>query len=189
MDFERMIQACASVDADMVPEEGFPTPFAAQQEEALLDIGGEQLLKLARLRVAMMKHAPPVQFPPKEQLEKERLRLRRALAKLSPETRLLIRVLHGINARYYGFGGDLPEKFDVVRYLEALLEVRYARSKGDALRQQIIMETALIFRATDLEMTDSLAGDLVEYLRIVCAALGVNYDVRQLARDVRDRFG
>jgi hypothetical protein len=68
------------------------------------------------------------------------------------------------------------------------LEVRYVRPKGDALRQQIIMETALIFRFADLEMTDSLVGDLVAYLLIVCDALGVNYDVRQLARDVRDWF-
>ena len=188
MDLERMIQACASADADLAPAEGLPSPFSEQQEEALLDIGGESLLKYARLRVAMMKHAPPVQFPPKERLEKERVRLRKALAKVSPETRLLIRVLHGMNARHYGFGGDLPEKFDVIGYLEALLEVRYVRPKGNALRQQIIMETALICRVADLEMTDSLTGDLVEYLRIVCDALGVNYDLRQVARDVRDQF-
>ena len=55
MDPERIINACTSAEADLVPAEGLPSPFSAQQEEALLDIGGERVLKLARLRVAMMR--------------------------------------------------------------------------------------------------------------------------------------
>ena len=184
MDLERMIQACASADADLAPADGLPSPFSEQQEEALLDIGGESLLKYARLRVAMMKHAPPVQFPPKERLEKERVRLRKALAKVSPETRLLVRVLHGMNARYHGFGGGLPEQFDLIGYLDALLEVKYRRPKGNALRQQIIMETAFIWRALRLDCDPGRASELTEYLTIFCAVLGASFNLQQLARDV-----
>ncbi|WP_296921349.1 hypothetical protein [Thiohalocapsa sp.] len=188
MNLKRMIQACESADADLVPAKGLPSPFTPQQEEALLDIGGERLLKLARVRVAMMKHVPPVQFPTKERLEKERVQLRKALAKVSPATRLLIRVLHGINARHYGFGGGLPEQFDLIGYLDALLEVRYHRPKSNAVRQQIIMETAFIWRALGFDCDPGCASDLTEYLKIVCAVLDARFDLQQLARDVCSFF-
>ena len=184
MDMDRALGIIAGLETDMTPEEGFQSPFMPEQEEAIHDIGGDALLRAARYLVARLLHAPPAKFPTKEVLERQRNSLKKALANVSPELRILLRTLHGINSRYYGYGGDLPERFDIVWYLEELCQVSYKRPKGDAMRQQIIMETALMWRGLGLEFDTSRAGDLSEYLGIVLKAVNRSFDLPQLVRDV-----
>jgi hypothetical protein len=158
--------------------------FTETQEEAILDIGGEPLLALAHHQVYLLQQAPPFQFPSKEKMEKQRARLRRALGSASRELRILISALHGINARQYGYGGELPEGFDVIAYLEALLAVPYDKARGDQVRQTIITETRAAFVSLEIDLDDSRSGDLVAYLKILNSALGTSYDEQQLARDI-----
>lgn len=158
--------------------------FREKQEERIRAIGGEELLQFARERVEYLKLAPPFDFPPKAEMEKELMQLRNALARASRELRYLISTLHGLNARRYGFGSELPERFDVIGYLEALLNIRYAKPRGDAVRQTIVMETLTIFQRLGLPIAESRSGGLVRYLEEFCAAIGKNLDAREIARDV-----
>jgi len=154
------------------------------QEEAIADIGGEPLLEHTRLLVRMARVLPHAYFPPKETMERGRRRLLKALSKVGPELRLLLRTLHALNAKHYGFGAPLPEAFDVVAYLEALAAVQYVVPKGDPLRHEVILLTKLKFAELGVPLERSRSGDLHEYLGILTELLGQSWDVWQLTREV-----
>lgn len=154
------------------------------QRETVRDIGGEALVEHTERLITLAREVPHPRFPHKEVMERQRKALVKALGKVGPEVRLLLRTLHGMNARHYGFGGQLPERFDVVRYLEELARVEYAKPKGDPLRQEVLIKTRCVFEVLGVPLESSRSGDLFEYLTVLTESLGAGWDVWQLTRDI-----
>ena len=151
-----------------------------QDREAIEDIGGQRLAEHTEFLVKAAKVLPHAHFPPKEVMERDRIRLRKALARVRPEVRLLLRTLHLLNSRHYGY--TCPP--DIVGYLDALLAVKYVKPKGDPLRHEVVFLTHLTWVDLGLELSPARDGDLHEYISILTRLLGQTWDVHQLAREV-----
>jgi hypothetical protein len=158
------------------------------QEQTILDIGGEWLLEQTRARVDLLLATPKFRMPTTARAAKQLTDLRKALAKVSPELRAVLSAVHAHNARHYGFGGDLPEAFDVVAYLDALAKAaRVIRQRGNQRRHDVVLFTRVFFVARGLPLTDRQGEPLMRYLTVMDEVLDIAEDIRQLAREVMGR--